>query len=740
VIIMAHGCTAIAIALAAAAFSAATPDRPFDQDYHERLAGAENVAANDVRSIGVDPSGTVWIAARGGIFRQPTGSAVWDPAIDQPQQGPAYAVCVDPRGTVWIGAYNGLYRATAKGIEKITGISKPVTALCTDHATIMAAGPDGLWRIDGGRTVYRPLPCAQGVRAILADRQGGLWLATDMGLHHHTMDTDTTIRDARRVASARVRDMAYAPDGTLWVVALGGVTAWHPDGTVTQHRPHNGLPSSDARCVACDSRGRVWVGTAAGVARYDGSTWSVRNSRRWLASDDVRDLWIDADGTAWVATSAGVSAIHRRTMTLSEKADHYLATCYQRHVRPPGLVENCRLEVPGNLETWHPNDDDNDGQYTSMYLAMESFRYAATHDPRAERRARGTFDALQFLQTVTGTPGFVARTVVPADWKQVHDPNRTITDREWTDRRVRDPRDKRVPVRWHASKDGKWRWKGDTSSDEITGHYYGVLMYYDLVADANEQQRVADHVRKITDYIIDHGFVLEGIDGQATRWGVWSPEKLNGDPNWESEQPINSLEILSYLKAAWHMTGDARYQRHYRRLIDEHHFAENARRAKTMVRGWRTHISDELLALTFPALLMYETDPRLRSIYMESLGAWYATVRADGSPYFNFTVSWLTGRDVDRQTSLVFLRAMPLDLVRWQVDNRRREDLRMTRLPELGPLQTDRLVPPSERGVIRWDKNPWLAVQGDGGRTESAGVFWLLPYWMGRYCGFIAAR
>ena len=158
-----------------------------------------------------------------------------------------------------------------------------------------------------------------------------------------------------------------------------------------------------------------------------------------------------------------------------------------------------------------------------------------------------------------------------------------------------------------------------------------------------------------------------------------------------------------------------------------------------VVRGWRTHISDELLALAFPALLLYETDPQLRELYLESLDAWYASARADGSPYFNFTVSALTDRDVDRQASLAFLRDMPLDLVRWRIDNGQREDLRMTRVPELGPLQTDRLVPPSERGVMRWDKNPWLAVQGDGGQTESAGVFWLLPYWMGRYYGFIAA-
>jgi hypothetical protein len=62
------------------------------------------------------------------------------------------------------------------------------------------------------------------------------------------------------------------------------------------------------------------------------------------------------------------------------------------------------------------------------------------------------------------------------------------------------------------------------------------------------------------------------------------------------------------------------------------------------------------------------------------------------------------------------------------------------RFPELEHLQTDRLPPPGERCTMRWDDNPWIAVQGDGGRTESDGVFWLLPYWMARQRGWIRGQ
>ena len=36
--------------------------------------------------------------------------------------------------------------------------------------------------------------------------------------------------------------------------------------------------------------------------------------------------------------------------------------------------------------------------------------------------------------------------------------------------------------------------------------------------------------------------------------------------------------------------------------------------------------------------------------------------------------------------------------------------------------------------------NPKAAVRGDGGHTESDSVFWLLPYWMGRYIGILGGN
>jgi len=346
-------------------------------------------------------------------------------------------------------------------------------------------------------------------------------------------------------------------------------------------------------------------------------------------------------------------------------------------------------------------------------------------------------EALRFLQTVTETPGFFARTVIPADWTRMADPNRIYTKQGWADERVFNPREKKVEKMWRLSSDGKWLWKGDTSSDETTGHMFGYLFYYDLVADKKEKKRVRDHVCKIVDYMIDCGYVFNDIDGTHTQWAVWSPEKLNHDADWSPERGINSVEILSYLKLAYHMSGKKRYQKEYLKLLYEHGYAENVRTAKTFNPSWITHIDDELLALAYPCLLLHEKDKELQKLYRESLDRWYSGIEKDNSPYFNFTYGAFTGSDPNLKKSIEWLRNVPLDLVRWRIDNSKRMDIKVVRSPEFESQQTDRMLAPSELALFRWDNNPWRIIQGDGGFTESDGVFWLLPYWMGRYLGYI---
>jgi hypothetical protein len=404
-------------------------------------------------------------------------------------------------------------------------------------------------------------------------------------------------------------------------------------------------------------------------------------------------------------------------------------------VRKPWIVNRFRLEVPGDTTTIVEEDDDNDGEYTSEYLAMECFRYAATKDPVAKERAKKAFEFLRFLQTVTGTDGFFARTIVPPHWKRVHDGNRTFTPQQIADEKVKDPRFKPVELRWRLSKNGKWLWKGDTSSDEMAGHLFGYFCYYNLVADDNEKKVVADHYAKIIDHLMRNNFNLVDIDGKYTHWGVWSPEQLNGDPEWAPERDNNSFELLGYLKFAYAITGNEKYQKAYLEMINKHGYLENAKRMLHPNPAFDTFFDIYLQLYVFPSLIMYEDDPALKKEYEDLLKQWFEKYKAIKSPFVNFTYNWLTKTSDELDNSVFFLKDAPLSLVDWYINNAKREDLKVVRSPYLENLQVE-LRPPSEYRTIRWDKNPFYAVAGNPAEEKDP-TYWLLPYWMGRYLELI---
>ncbi|MFO1020472.1 MAG: two-component regulator propeller domain-containing protein [Planctomycetales bacterium] len=542
---------------------------------------------------------------------------------------------------------------------------------------------------------------------------------------------------SKGVLSRNLTSVAADSKGTVFVGSRAGVDLVRDGKPVRSLVPKDGLNSTDVRSMGVGPDGRVWVGTSHGVTRYNGKEFSLRHSLRWLPGDEVRGVAFATDGSAWVATNQGLSCIRSQTMTLAEKAAYYLDVVRKRHVREPGLVDHTRLRVPGDVSTWEDMDTDNDGKYTGIYLAMESYRYAVTKAEDAKKNAAQAFRGLEFLQTVTRTPGFVARTVIPIDWKTMADANHTYTDQEVAEERVKDPRFRRMDQRWRPSADGKWRWKGGTSSDETTGHFYAYALYYDLVAEGEEKTRVARLVKRIMDHIIDGGYVFRDIDGEATRWGVWSPEKLNHDPDWSLERGCNSVEIIAYLTITKHVTGEAKYEREIEKLLKEHHYAENMLEPMSPYHDYFTYIGYDLLSMCYPALLTYEKNPERVATYRKSLEAWYAPIKKDNSAQFSYIYAAHAEGEIPNQGCVDLLRDIPLDQIEWAIDNSHREDIKLVHRPAEDGWQTDRLLPPSERAVFRADSNVYRAWNGNGGHEEGSCVAWLLPYWMGRYHGFI---
>ncbi len=712
-------------------------DSPFVQESHDGYKISNEKSDNEVRSIAVDKEANVWIATASGVFCKKTGARDWEPVISGQNRGPAYAVSVNDNGDVLLGTWDGIYRYSNHQLKKEEGVKPPISEICKDGNGNYALGPYGIWRFKANAWKLQEYKISRTVRDAVTDVAGNLWVATDVGLYFCKDGTTKLYQDVSDLMSCYVHAISFDPEGNIWAGVLGGVTVREKDRLIKNLTPNEGIPSAQVNCIRRSPDGVMWVGTDVGVVRFakDG-THSLRFSRRWLTDNKVTDIAFDADGNAWIATANGVSEIKRQLMTLADKEKNFYGQLMKKHMRDPWTCGILKLEIPGDTASWRNSDDDNDGEYTSGYLAMESFRYAVTKDEDAKLKARKAFEFLKYLQTVTGTEGFFARSVVPVSWKQVNDPNKTYTKKELADELVNDPRFKPVEERWHKSADGKWLWKGDTSSDEMDGHMMGYFFYYELAAGEEEKILIRNHVKKIIDQLIITNYNLIDVDGTHTRWSVWSPEQLNGDPDWASERSINSLELLAYLKFAAHITGDQKYDREYHRLIDKDGYLENISQLNKKNPAWQIYFDRTLEGYLFPILLKYENDPRLKLFYSQLIDEWMANQPAGENLINNLTYAFATGKKVNVPQTVHFLRDAPLDLMDWPIDHTLREDVHIVRSPILEEIQISELPPASERATVRWDKNPWGAIQGDLSMVREP-VFWLWPYWMSRYFDII---
>ncbi|HEX5154685.1 MAG TPA: hypothetical protein VFW07_24730 [Parafilimonas sp.] len=712
-------------------------DTAFWQEYHEGFIVGNNEGDNDVRSIAVDESSNVWIATASGIFIKDKSKNTWSPVLDEASRGPAYAVIADAASGVWIGTWNGVYQFRDNKLQKIEGVEAPVSALCTSKEGIYAIGPKGIWVYNDHHFQKKNYPIARSVQNAISDGNGGLWIATKVGLYHCSENNTTLYQDTTQLISAYVEDVALQHSGQLWAAGLGGINIRTKDKLIKTLTSKNGLPTIDVNCIEKGPDGAMWVGTGQGVVRYyeDGSH-SLRFSRRWLMDDNARDISFDAEGNAWIATANGVSTIKKARMTLAGKEAFFYDVLMKRHIRAPWIAGQCHLRVAGDTATWAPEDDDNDGEYTSNYLAMESFRYVVTKDEDAHAKALKAFSFLKLLQEVTGTDGFFARTIVPSDWTAVHDGNRTYTEKQLADELVKDPRFKPVEKRWHKSADGKWLWKDDTSSDEMCGHLMGYFFFYELVANDAEKEMIRNHVRKIMDYLVSNNYNFIDVDGSHTHWAVWSPDQLNRDPEWASEKSINSFELLAFLKFTYGITRDQKYQDEYLRLINKEGYLKNIAALNHINPAWYIFFDETLNCYLFPILLRYETNPAIRKVYEQSMDEWYNINKKAESPLFDFMYAYARHKKINAENGIRFLTDTPLDLIDWHIDHSEREDVKLLREPTMEDIQVDKLPPASIRSTVRWDKNPWLAASGDP-HVEREPVFWLLPYWMGRYLKII---
>ncbi|HEV2209190.1 MAG TPA: hypothetical protein VG167_10475 [Verrucomicrobiae bacterium] len=637
------------------------------------------------------------------------------------------------------------------------------TWVATAHACFELAG--------SGPAISLNWPADFELRQLALSPAGKVYAASSGGLRvfeeGHWERVPVLDTGGRAWAVGEVTAAGFDSAGQLWFGSRAGVGCQTAAGW-RFYEGKDGLPWNDFTSFAAGPRGEVWFTTHLGVIRFDDSGWHYRQGPGWLPVDDVVQAAVDGGGTAWFATAKGIGWVERRAMTLAAKAEFYEEEIarYVKRTRY-GFVAEAALRRRADKTSADPQDSDNDGMWTSMYGAGECFAFAATHDPKAKARARQAFEALRFLQKVTqgcsNAPpkGFVARSIRPVEWP---DPNigQLESDRE---EHLHDPLWKVYAPRWPRSADGKWFWKSDTSSDELDGHFFFYPLYFDLCADTPaEQERVREVVRDLMDHLLAHDDCLVDHDGTPTRWAVFDPQRLNFAPQWQVERGLNSLSLLTYLAAAAHVTGEAKYTAAARQLIEQHGYGQNACYPKVEDGpGSGNQSDDEMAFLDYYGLYHCSTDAQLKAALRPSFYGYWANEQPEMCPLFNFIYAAcvVSSAGITNEPSfppwpgwlddsLGTLRGFPLDRLNWACRNSHRLDVvRLPRSqaidltdprgePARGYVTGGKVLPVENRHFNHWNTDPWQLDYDGNGEELAAGTVFLLPYYMGLYHGFIA--
>jgi len=489
---------------------------------------------------------------------------------------------------------------------------------------------------------------------------------------------------------------------------------------------HKKMPWTEITAVS-EIDGNLWFGSTRGamMLREDGK-FNYYASERWLPSDTVVHIAAGPDNSVLILTDRGLARICFEKMTLHEKALFFGKQVRERHIRN-GFNATLSNMQKGDVTSGTLEDSDNDGLWTSMYLAAETFRFAVTESDEALQNIRESLDAIERLYTITSVPGFPARSFERRGYKYDDKP-------------------------WQRAEDPEWDWKSTTSSDEAIGHIFAFGVIAELVEDPELRGKAVGLIDTLMSHILRNDFYLIDWDGKPTRWGRWNPAYVNSFPEMVGDRKLNSSNITGMLQTAYHFTKKEKYRKAAFYLINEHGYLDNLMRpmhetgpapadadamSRMLSEEWN-HSDDEMYYCGYWGLYRYAFNDTLQVKYREAIIDHWETERPEKEGLWNIMTALTGAEDIDLEEAIWYLQEYPMDLIEWKITNSHRKDIELME-PNFRNQSTREVLPPDELRIARHNANRFTLDSNDTGCSEmSAGDIWLLPYWMGRYLGVIS--
>jgi signal transduction histidine kinase/ligand-binding sensor domain-containing protein/CheY-like chemotaxis protein len=161
---------------------------------------------------------------------------------------------------------------------------------------------------------YEELPNLS-IRAIYQDQYGLIWIGTEAGLVCYNGHSYRTFRnsstDPTSISSKIITAIGEGPDGTLWVNTYDGLNRFNrKEENFRHYKLRNNAGNSltpGGSCMEFDSKGRVLIGTVAGLPIFDPSTetWDLTYATAHRSKLFTKDIQPLGDDNYLIATITG---------------------------------------------------------------------------------------------------------------------------------------------------------------------------------------------------------------------------------------------------------------------------------------------------------------------------------------------------------------------------------------------------------------------------------------------------
>jgi hypothetical protein len=336
--------------------------------------------------------------------------------------------------------------------------------------------------------------------------------------------------------------------------------------------------------------------------------------------------------------------------------------------------------------------------WTGHYLAAEAYRYKVTHDPDALANAQRALDGIRVLIDVTGID-LLARCVVPV----ASDFASGIAQEEASN-----------GVYFGSAWGTPFLWIGNTSRDQYLGVFFGLATAYDMIDDANLRNEASWLTTRLIKNLESHLWNIVMPDGSISTTFLIRPDQQLGIA--QIGRHVNSAAFGSLYNA---LSAEA--------VTVEIPLAVDA------ADSTGSYYKFNLDSINFEHLLPLEGNIFRKFFYNAAYDTFHGVISGHQNAHFNMIDRVVRGANAARDAQTAIFLDQWLQRPRRDV----KVDLHGT-VPVCGDQACDPVpIPLRVPTDFLWQRNPFQLAGGGDGLIETAGIDYILPYWMARYYGIV---